>query len=810
MKIPVRISARAWLLVPLFACIFIVCINVARTDRSQYVTGLAGGDVAIDRASPTGYVNGWRRFIVPEHNNRSYEWIAQTQQMVADGPLRLRHVSYDNTPDGREVLSASVYRWWLGILAWIDHSVSTRPLGVSVERAALFADPLLHLLLLIASTAVAAKWFGRFPAALLSIGLATVFPFAGSFFSGQPDDYGLLLGCALWSVLPLVASADATNNRQSASRRFFVAGVAGGLGMWIGIGTQLPIILGIAVGAIGAAWFGRSARPKLPADPTATLPWRIWATSGAATTLVAFVIEFFPAHMGGWKLETVHPLHALGWWGGGELLARTVSAITHGRTRSTRRDAVIISCAALAFAAVPIVLLIKSSQGFMAPDLLSRRLTNLPNGVEASTFADWISRDGFNAVAFATCLPLLLLAAAGWLISRPPTDHRTRSLLIIGLGPAVVALTFAFFQLRWWNALDVVLLALIGPLGMAIRKRSGSARWYVSAGVALVCAPGMLLLIPRTTARENAPVTTADVEALVERDLAHWLANRSGPGRAAILASPNLTASLIFHGGLRGVGTPYRENKAGLAAAIRIARITTQDDAMAQVQRRQLTHIVLVSWDPFLDEYARLASTEPENSLVALLQNWTAPRWLRPIPYTLPNIPGFEQESVKVFEVVELQDNATALSRLAECFLELRQAAPAASVSEGLERAFPDDFGALVTRAMVWSALGNNEGFAKAFDSLLRMLANKADQDMLFDRRVSLAIVLADGKRFELAQEQVRKCLAELDDAKLRSLTTLSLYRLHRLFKVFGLEIDDPSLRDLSVKLLPAEMRNPL
>ena len=122
----------------------------------------------------------------------------------------------------------------------------------------------------------------------------------------------------------------------------------------------------------------------------------------------------------------------------------------------------------------------------------------------------------------------------------------------------------------------------------------------------------------------------------------------------------------------------------------------------------------------------------------------------------------------------------------------------------------PEDFGALVTRAMVWSALGNNDGFSKAFNSLLPMLANGADQDMLFDRRVSLAIVLAEGKRFELAREQVLKCVAELDEPKLRSLTTVALYRLQQLIKGFDLEINDPALKNLSVKLLPAEMRNPL
>jgi hypothetical protein len=298
-----------------------------------------------------------------------------------------------------------------------------------------------------------------------------------------------------------------------------------------------------------------------------------------------------------------------------------------------------------------------------------------------------------------------------------------------------------------------------------------------------------------------------DVTSLIERDLAQWLAKRAGPGRGAVLASPSLTSSLIFHGGLRGVSTPYRENKAGLAAAIRIAGNPAQDEAMALFQGRELTHIVLASWDPLLENYTRSSSEKPETSLIALLHGWTAPRWLRPVPYTLPNIPGFEQQSVKVYEMVELQDNATALSRLAECFVELRRADLAASVSEALERTFPSDLGALVARATVWSALGNTKGFATAFEALPSLLENGDDQEMLFDRRVSLAIVLAEGKRPDLAREQVRLCLEELDEERLRSLSTMSLYRLLVLSRVYGIAFTDQKLHTLGLDLLPEEFR---
>jgi len=68
------------------------------------------------------------------------------------------------------------------------------------------------------------------------------------------------------------------------------------------------------------------------------------------------------------------------------------------------------------------------------------------------------------------------------------------------------------------------------------------------------------------------------------------------------------------------------------AAAVRIAGATSPDEAQAVAQSRGLNYIVLPSWDSFLDEYARLASGKAEHSLIALLHQWRAPRWLRPVP----------------------------------------------------------------------------------------------------------------------------------------------------------------------------------
>ena len=108
--------------------------------------------------------------------------------------------------------------------------LSRQPLGLCVERAALFADPLLHVLLLVVATLFVAVRFGPFCAALFSVGLAAIFPLAAAFLPGVADDFGLVQVCSLWSVLLLVAG---TTAGKRATVWYFAAGVAGGCGLWL-------------------------------------------------------------------------------------------------------------------------------------------------------------------------------------------------------------------------------------------------------------------------------------------------------------------------------------------------------------------------------------------------------------------------------------------------------------------------------------------------------------------------------------------------------------------------------------------------
>jgi hypothetical protein len=176
------------------------------------------------------------------------------------------------------------------------------------------------------------------------------------------------------------------------------------------------------------------------------------------------------------------------------------------------------------------------------------------------------------------------------------------------------------------------------------------------------------------------------------------------------------------------------------------------------------------------------------------------------VAYLMPTIPGVEGQSAIVLEVVDEQDDATALSRVAEYFVDMGQQTLATKASEGLRR-FPADLGALVARAQVQFATGEGDAFAKSVDTIVRRIAGGADRDLQWDQRVGLAIVLAQAHHVDLARPRLEQCLADVDAEKLRSLSTTLLYRFRVLQKALNLKISDESLRILSLELLPPDLR---
>jgi len=822
MRFSLRSSSSVWIAVSLSAFGFLFWLTNARLHRVDYATNLVPTELTADPASPTGYTGGLRQLIAPEHNNDSYQWILQTQDMLAHRDWRVRHVSYDNAPVGRTVLTPSPYRWWLGLVAEGDHLISGRPLGSAAENAARIADPLLQALLLFAAVIFVAWQFGIAPAGLLSVALVTIFPLASAFLPGQPSDDGLVRFFALWSVLLLLTGIHARRHNSSlpngnpptldrAIPWFLAGGVSAGTGLWVDVDRTIPILAGIVFGGIVAAWAARrGTKSGSPAAAHAALPWRHWALGGAAASLAGYLLEYSPDYLGTLQLRENHPLYGLAWLGIGELLFRITACLQERAPYKNWRTAAAVIAALVPVVSVLVLVPMTQSRDLLVIDPNSIRLTNLIDGPVARNLWTWIFRDGITLALAATLSPVLLLVPAVWLFRRRETDWSSRAMLALGLAPAFVALGFACFLLRGWNALDAVLLALLIVLTSTL-NRPGVAKLRQSLcviGVLVPLAPGTLLLVEKALADRHDTATEGDVAALIERDLAHWLARQAGSGGAVVLAPPNLTTSLIYHGGLFGLGTPFLENRDGSIASMRIAGASSADEAQAVARGRNLSYIVVPSWENILDEYARIGAVQEEHTLMASLHRWLPPRWLRPVPYHLPAVAGFEGQSVAIFQVVEVQDNATALSHLAEYFVEMEMLQKAVNVASALEHSFPADLGVAVARALVAHAAGDATAFGNALKDVQAGIARGDGESLLWDRRVSLAIALVEGKQFDLAREQVRRCMAEMDEPLLRSLTTVSLHRLQIMTRGFGMEFGNAHLRALAQQLLPAELRD--
>jgi hypothetical protein len=801
------------MLFPLMAGVLLVWISGERIRRVEEISQLAGRANATDKLdanSLTGYANGQRELIVPERNERSFEWIAETQQMLARGEWQLRHVDHENAPTGREVSASSPYRWWLGAVAWVHHIISGQPIGYSVERAAVLSGPILHGMLLLFTAVIVAWKFGPFATSLASIGVVAIFPLGAAFLPGVPESRALAGAMGVGSVLVLLIGIRGGGGNL---RWFALAGVGQGVGAWIDLAIQFPLIVGVFIGALLSRGIVRRDGSVASNEHRWSLGWRFWSLSGAATMLIAYLIEYFPSHLGGWKLESLHPLYGFAWLGLGEILM--LVGREKGRAGAWRaRDSVVVVFALLALAAVPIAMKLTGTRGLLALDMTAVRLTHEPNGIVSRTLWSWLAQDGPKTAMWATVIPLLGLLPVSWMMLRRGTPVNTKMGIAVTFGPVLIALAFATQRLSWWVILDAALLAaIVACMAVDATAKNRRIRWLSAAIMGLSAGFGVFQLLPPRTTSEALTLTSYEAEELTERHLAHWLAKRSGVSGAVVYAPPHQTSTLSFHGGFRGLGTFSPDNRAGFGISLNIAGASTMEEVESLIRARDVRYVVVPSWDRYFDEFAHVYLVKQFSNRTSLfiseLRRWNLPAWLRPIAYHLPEIAGFEHASVSVFEVVDEQSPSLAASRLAEYFVEMGDLERAVVVGETLRR-YPGDVSSFVARAQIQAAQGDSGGAAQSLEVVLARLSSGAARFMPWDRRVRLAVELARGKKIHESTEQTRRCLAEANSDRVRSLSTESLYGLMVVSRSFGLTFADPTLNVLALDLLPDQLRQNL
>ena len=767
--------------------------------------GVAVDAPPLDPASPTGYANGRRSLVLPSGEADTAHWIMQTQAMIAAGDFRLHHVDYDNAPSGREVHWAAPFHWWLAALAWADHAVSGRPLGVAVERATLTSGPVMLLLLLLGLTPLLNRKFSPWAAALAALGSVTVFAFYTDFLPARADHHGLVNICSLINVLCLLVATTAGGTGEA--RRWFAgSAVACGLGVWVSAATELPVMLGLGLGVLAAAWVGRGSPGRIAWLVEPDL-WRFWGRLGGAISFTAYLVEYFPSHLG-MRLEVNHPLYSLAWVGAGEVLRVAVRALRDGAKSLTRKDLVLGGAGTVLVALLPAIIATTKAKTFLVSDPFVWRLHTLYIAELQSLWKVVVGKE-WSWSSLNLVWPVLWLVPALGVALRRTTAPEARALLWFVLLPALLGWLMSWNQVRWLGlayALSVPVMAVFFRILAATDGTKRAAAW--AAAFALVLLPGAVAAVQLTAV--SGDFTTEEIRCLAERDTAHWLKLRVGAGRVVVASSPNPSTNLIYYGGLTGVDTLYWENAAGLKAAAELFAAPSSPAAREIAARLGLTHIVLFTWESFETALVRLqlglpdtAPLPPDTFAARLWASPVPPPWLRAIALKLPAHPELAGTQMRIWEVAPEQTVTTALARATNYFLELDRVEDAQRLAPLLAR-FGDDLSVAVMQAGLASRLGDPDAFAAAFN---RVLARLAGADSLaLDERIHLVVVLAVGQRPDLAQAQLQSCVNLADEPGLRQLSPGTLADLLALSDGLGVALPGPA-RKLGESLLPPDLR---
>lgn len=789
----------------------IVFIGIDASRRSAHIReltaryGVAVDAPAVDPSSLTGYAHGVRSLVLPSRGMDGYHWIMQTQQAVAHGEWRVRHVDYDGGPSGREVHWAMPFRLYVTLLAWCDHALRGAPWGVAVEHAAVWSGPLLLILALAVGVPWMARRFSATATVLCALGAVAAFPFYVDFVAGYTDHHGLVNLCALVCVLALVASG---TDLTRAKRRVVASGIAGGLGLWISTATQVPVLIGIGLGAVLLLWRER----RLPTPSLwSTSPelFRRWGIAGAATAVLAYAAEYFPAEMS-LRLEVNHPLYALAWLGAGEALCR-LARVLRPAAGMTRRADLLGGLFSLALVAVLPAVIGFAPKTFQVLDPFLWRLHH-DFIAEFETMTDFLRQGGYAWSALAHVLPLLGLLPAAWLVWRGDVTAEHRARLTLALAPAAFAAAMAWNQVRWWG----LAIALLAPLTAAVfsapekgRARSRRRERLALLAGGLLLAPGLIAAI-RHSADADA-IVDDDVQALAERDVAQWLRQRAGDEPVVVAASPTVSTALVFFGGVRGVGTLYWENNAGLHAAARLYGARDEATARALARDNLITHLVVVTWDGFEGIYTRLIrklpaeAPIPDDAFIAqLLRAPVPPPWLRAVPFPLPPHPALRGAQIRIYEVVAEQSAAEAVVHAADAALELNDAAALARLSPLLGE-YPADLRAACARARICFHDNAAAAFAGEMDRITAAVSLATALPL--EDHVHLVTALAMAQRFDLASGELQSALRKANEATLRRLSTGTLVELLSLSVAANQPWPDAARQAFALKQVPPARR---
>lgn len=600
--------------------------------------------------------------ILPHFASDARNWVRHALSLLEGDSLQLRYTTIDNAPTGREVHWSSAWAWCIAGAGKLHHWFTGLPLPRSVERATLWLAPAVFLALTVLFSAWVARRLGLIAGVLVAVMLVCHDRIFEGFYPGYVDHhgiltlsvFGLLLGAAVMRAGWWQRSGDAQRDaatRHAVRRAAIFSAVAGGVGLWIGAASVIPSIAFVGIGGLLAAIFsGRAALQR--GEVFAAEAWRLWGRVGAGVSFAAYLVEYFPKHMG-LRMEVNHPFYALAWLWAGELIA-ALGERWLAADKSQRLKPSLLAWSAVGLSLAPLTLMLGGSKAFVLFDPFMG--TFFRNHVlEYEPIWKGVPKlEGFGQYQRLLVENLPLLAAVTMLIYL-----RRASPPVLWLGTAVTAaLTLmAWVQARWLLTATGASLALIVILlahGTATVRPA--LRWICVGAILLVFFIPSAIFRYTGAARDiaNSRVSPADATVALHRDVAAALRRSQPQGEIVLLASPNASTNIGYFGRFKTLGTVNWENAAGLRAAAEIFSAATSEEAEKRLRAHGVTHIAIVSKDNFIGQYYQLL--HPGAGVRAsfgsrLQQGDEKPAFLKPIAYAPPT--GFQKlnATVKLYQV---------------------------------------------------------------------------------------------------------------------------------------------------------------
>ncbi len=751
---------------------------------------------ARDDASATGFTLGQRHFLGTQLRGETYRWIELTQAGLAGESPRREPYRGDTLPTGRPQLLPSLHAAWITVVAHAIQVAGGPALPLAVAQAALLEPVISHALVFLLLAGLLWRRLGGAGAAVSGLFFALFPPLSGQFMPGAltPDPWALFLGT--WVLLLALPGRDPARPMAPVGT---AAALAAGLALWLNPAIGFPVVLLGALAGV-AQMYSHPLHPVGPHTDGRQLPFLRWSLIGAALVLAGWLLDRAPWDPAAGELRYIHPLYAFAWLGLGLGLRAWQIRVNPAESNARATFAALLALALLAPLAV--VQVRHSFPGWLYTGTELARLTSLDETVRFPHLFAWLGAAGGAEILFVTS-PILLAVIVG---SVAFMRERPRSLLPIAVVFAGIVL-LALFKVRWIVLAAFLAAPLLWRLGAALPAR-GRYGALTLGGLLLFTLAAWHQALPASLRRPQGELVprTSDLEAMVFRHFSHWLASHTPGAEMRVLAPPALADSLVFHGHGRVLMSTAWESHPGLVAASRVLSSPESTEAEAVIESLGLTHIVVTSWDRVLPLLVKESRDDERGTLHERLQRWVLPRTLRALPYRLPPTPGYEAQKLAVFAVVPPQDEALSLSRLAEYFVEVGRPEPAGLVARALVDAFPQDPNAAMARAVVYEQARYDRGFQEELDRL----ASQVAADIVpfdWDRRAVRAIVLALGKRHDVARREIIACLDTMSEDALRQLTPLQAFRLRKLLELYQLEFPTPALAALA-HALSAEYRS--